>query len=190
MKTIQSGIIGELTQDKNFEQWWKSELIEIPLLNNKKVEIAFIDFIPEIDTDFIKEADEALKVFLEKSEYEKTLLTPLLFKHCMKYRNASGSDQVDQNLWKIKDENKILDFISGEHIIVTRSHGKNEMIYVNLNCECEWDKEHGLQILYRKGQKLTRISEQDGDISEVDFYENPEKRKTHIITKQWWEFWK
>jgi hypothetical protein len=190
MKTIQSEILGTLTQDNHFEDWWKSEPIEIPFFNNKKIEIAFVGLIPEKDTKFIKEADEALKAFLEKSEPERLLTSPLLFEQCMKYRNAFGADKVDQNLWSLKDENKIWDFVSAENIIVTRSNGENEMIYLNLNCECEWDEEHGLQILYRKGQKLTRISEQDGDICEFDFYEKKENVKSNRIIKKWWEFWK
>ena len=71
MASIKSDIIGELNQDNQFEDWWHSSPIKIPFFNNKTVEITLMDFVPESDALFIKEADEALKTFLEKSETDR-----------------------------------------------------------------------------------------------------------------------
>ena len=196
METIESEIIGELKQNDQFKDWWESELIEIPFFNNQKIKITFMDFIPESDTEFIKEADNALKSFLEKSESDKFLISNLAHENCMEFLNAVEFDEADQPLWDIKDKNQIWKYIYPQDIYVTRSHDKYEIIYLNLACECEWEQEHGLQLLFRQGEKLTRISEQDGHITETDPFDKSidgdkslsvlnESKKT-----EWWKFWK
>ena len=41
-------------------------------------------------------------------------------------------------------------------------------VYVVLDCECEWEPEHGLQLSLHRGTKLVRVSEQDGEVREED----------------------
>ncbi|WP_251007438.1 DUF6985 domain-containing protein [Tenacibaculum dicentrarchi] len=197
MRTIKSEIIGELKQNDQFEDWWESEVIEIPFFDNKKMKITFMDFIPENDTEFIKEADKALKSFLKKSKNDRLLISNLAYENCMEFLNAVEFDDVDKPLRDIKDKNKIWKFIYPQDIYVTRSHDKFEIIYLNLACECEWEQEHGLQLLFKEGEKLTRISEQDGHITESDSYENPiiENNEFKPLSEskskmEWWKFWK
>jgi len=152
MRTIKSEIIGELKQNDQFEDWWESELIEIPFFDNKRMKITFMDFIPERDTEFIKEADKALKSFLKKSESDRLLISNLAYENCMEFLNAVEFDEADQPLWDIKDKNQIWEFIYPQDIYVTRSHDKFEIIYLNLACECEWEQEHGLQLLFKEGE--------------------------------------
>jgi hypothetical protein len=201
MRTIKSEIIGELKQNDQFEDWWESELIEIPFFENKRMKITFMDFIPERDTEFIKEADKALKSFLKKSESDRLLISNLAYENCMEFLNAVEFDDADQPLWDLKDKNQIWKFIYPKDIYVTRSHDKFEIIYLNLACECEWEQEHGLQLLFKEGEKLTRISEQDGHITESDSYEKPiiennEFKQLNLnenenkTKSEWWKFWK
>ncbi len=198
MRTIKSEIIGELKQNDQFEDWWESELIEIPFFENKRMKITFMDFIPERDTEFIKEADKALKSFLKKSESDRLLISNLAYENCMEFLNAVEFDDADQPLWDLKDNNQIWKFIYPKDIYVTRSHDKFEIMYLNLACECEWEQEHGLQLLFKEGEKLTRISEQDGHITESDSYEKPiiENNEFNQLNlhenktkSEWWKFW-
>ena len=41
-------------------------------------------------------------------------------------------------------------------------------------CECEWEQEHGLQLVFRQGKKLTRVSDQDGHLTKADAYGIPD----------------
>lgn len=199
MKTIKSEILGELKQNDRFKDYWESEFIEIPFFDNKKMKITFMDFIPEGDTKFITEADKALKAFLQKSEVDRLLISNLAYENCMDFLNAVEFDEADQPLWNIKEKKQIWKFIYPQDIYVTRSHDKFGTIYLNIACDCEWEQEHGLQLLFKEGEKLTRISEQDGHITEFDSYDktnvlnsdfnqlnlNENKSKT-----KWWRFWK
>ncbi|WP_282032630.1 DUF6985 domain-containing protein [Winogradskyella eximia] len=196
MASIKSDIIGELNQDNQFEDWWHSLPIKIPFINNKTVEIAFMGFVPESDALFIKDADEALKTFLEKSETDRLSLSHLAYKNCMDFLNAIEFDEADQPLWNIKDENEIWNFIYPQTIFVTRRHRHDENIYINVTCECEWEQEHGLQLVFRQGKILTRISAQDGHITEADAYNKPDNEdkllsqfNASTTTSKWWKFW-
>jgi Domain of unknown function (DUF6985) len=196
MASIKSDIIGELNQDNQFEDWWHSLPIKIPFFNNKTVEITFMGFVPESDALFIKDADEALKTFLEKSEIDRLSLSHLAYKNCMDFLNAVEFDEADQPLWNIKDENEIWNFIYPQTVFVTRRHRHDENIYINVTCECEWEQEHGLQLVFRQGKILTRISAQDGHITEADAYNKPDNEdkllsqfNASTTTSKWWKFW-
>lgn len=89
--------------------------------------------------------------------------------------NAVGFDKADEHLRQIKDKNEIWNFIHPTEIYVTRRPYNEQDIYVQIACECDWEKEHGLQFVFRQGRKLTRISEQDGHLTEADAYDKPDK---------------
>ena len=175
MKTITSSIIGELKQNDQFEDWWESEPIGIRFFDDKKLKITFMDLVPENDPNFIKEADQALKSFLEKKTNDRLELSELAYQNCMNFLNAVEYDEGDKPLWDIKEKSEIWNFIYPEEIYVTRRHRRDEDIYINVTCECEWEQEHGLQLVFRQGKKLTRISDQDGHITEADAYDKPDE---------------
>lgn len=171
MGKINSSIIGELIQNKQFEDWWESGLIKIPFFNGQEMKITFMDFTPDSDSNFIKEADSALTLFLEKSEFDRFLISNLVYKNCMDFLNAVGYDEDDEPLWKIKDANEIWKHVHPNEIFISRRAYKDQDIYVDINCECDWEHEHGLQLVFRKGKQITRVSSIDGHITEADAYD-------------------
>lgn len=175
MKEIESKVIGKLIQNQEFDDWWESGFIQIPILDNKELKITFMDFVPEDDEEFIVEADKALEKFLSKKQEEKWELSELVHKNCMEFLEAVGYDEMDKLLWDIKNKNEIWKYVYPHEIYVTRRHRRDEDIYINVTCECEWEQEHGLQLVFRKGKQLTRISSQDGHITEADAYDRPDK---------------
>ncbi len=38
-------------------------------------------------------------------------------------------------------------------------------MYVQIAADCDWEPEHGLQLVYRGGNELVRVSEQDGHLT-------------------------
>lgn len=175
MKTITSSIIGELKQNDQFDDWWESEPVEIRFFDHKKLKITFMDLVPEGDTIFINEADQALKSFLEKKANYRVELSELAYQNCMDFLNAVEYDEAYKPLWDIKEKSEIWNFIYPQDIYVTRRHRRDKDIYINITCECEWEQEHGLQLVFRQGKKLTRISDQDGHITEADAFGKPDE---------------
>ncbi len=175
MKTISSKVLGELKQNEEFDDWWESEPVDIPFFDGKQIVITYMDLVPEDDPDFMGEADQALSSFLQKGNADRLALSELAYQNCMDFLQAVGYDEDDKPLWDIKDKEEIWKFIYPEQIYLTRRHRRDKDIYISLICECEWEQEHGLQLVFRQGKKLTRISAQDGHITEADAYDDPDE---------------
>jgi len=174
-KEVISKIIGRLKQDESFPDWWKSEEIEIPFFNNDKLTFTFMDFESEHDKTFINEADQALTNFLKLNADDRYLISELAYKNCMDFLDAVEYDGANEPLRQIKNKSEIWKFIQPTEIYVTRRPYKEQDIYVQIACECDWEQEHGLQLVFRQGKKLTRISDQDGHLTEADAYDKTDE---------------
>lgn len=173
---VESKVIGTLTQSKDFSDWWVSQPLKVPLLGTSSLRITFKDFVPEADSGFIEEADAALREFLEKGDEERHAISMLVYKNCTDFLSEVDYDEVDQPLHEIKEATEIWRFVQPGDIYVERRHRRDKDIYICITCECSWEQEHGLQLVYRKGRKLTRVSEQDGHLTEADAYDKPDNQ--------------
>ena len=172
MTTIHSKRIGQLTQDKDFHDWWRSEETEIPFFDGKRLTIIFTDFEPEADSTFLEEADSAISNFLRFDKQDRLKLSDLVFKNYADFLEAIGND--DEHKLTLRSIEDIWDFVRPIEIYVTRRpYGEMDM-YVQIHCGCEWEEEHGLQLVFRQGRQITRVSEIDGHITEADAYGKPD----------------
>ncbi len=174
-KKITTKVIGELKQDDDFPDWWKSKEISIPFFDNDKLTITFTDFEPEHDKTFINEAEQALTNFLKFNATDRNSISELAYKNCMDFLDAVGFNEADEPLRQISNKDEIWNFIQPTEIYVTRRPYKEQDIYIQITCECDWEQEHGLQLVFRQGKKLTRISDQDGHLTEADAYAKPDE---------------
>lgn len=73
-------------------------------------------------------------------------------------------------LEKLTDPKKVWEYIHPTEIIVTKDrYKKRNGVFIQILCECDWEKEHGLQIVLKNGNELIRVSEQDGNL--FDYYD-------------------
>ncbi|WP_439656399.1 DUF6985 domain-containing protein [Lentzea sp. HUAS TT2] len=49
------------------------------------------------------------------------------------------------------------------HDILVQRH--DEAVYVNVEAECAWEVEHGLQIVFRDGARVTKVGPYDGHLT-------------------------
>jgi hypothetical protein len=144
--------------------------------------VTFTDFEPEDDKTFIEEADHALTNFLSLSNNDRKAISELAYNNCMEYLDAVEPDEVENGLKQISDKNEIWNFIQPTEIFISRRHRRDNDIYLSIDCECEWEQEHGLQLVFRQGKKLTRISSIDGHLTEADAYDKPDE-KDELLSK-------
>lgn len=175
IKEITSKIIGQLRQENQFPDWWKSSKIEVPFFENERLTVTFMDFEPEHDKTFIEEADQALTNFLKLNLVDRNSISDLAYRNRKDFLDAVDFDEADLPLRQIKDCNEIWNFIHPTEIYVTRRPYKEHDVYLMLACECDWDQEHGLQLVFRQGKQLTRISDQDRHLTEADAYNKPDE---------------
>jgi hypothetical protein len=174
-KQITSQVLGQLTQDENLDDWWKIENITIPFFDNKQIQITFMDCGPEADIEFIVEADEALRSFLNLTMANRNSYSEIVHKNCTDTLDELGYDTVSPELANLTNPNDIWRFVNPSGIYVTRRHRRDMNIYISVSCSCNWEEEHGLQLVFRQGKKMTRISGHDGHVTEADAYDRPDE---------------
>ncbi len=171
MKELQSKIIGTLKPYEYDDDSWESKPVKIPFFENQEFKIIYSDFVPEED---LEEADLAIEAFLKNEKPEREAISHLVYKNCMDFLSMVEYDDADKELWDIKDKNEIWKFVDPTQILVTRRPYKDQDMYVQITCNCEWEEEHGLQIVLRQGKQVTRVSGIDGHLTEADAYNKPD----------------
>lgn len=172
---IKSHVIGQLTQDETFPDWWKSEEVSIPFFDGKKLPITFMDFEVDNDKMFVSEADKALTNFFMLGNLYRESISHLVHKNCKDFLEDVGFNKADKAMWDIKDGKEIWQYVHPSEIYVLRRRYKEQDMYVQVACGCDWEQEHGLQFVFRQGKKVTRISAQDGHLTEADAYDKPDE---------------
>lgn len=174
MREINSRTIGPLKQNPDFDDWWTSEAVAIPFFDNIALPVTFMDYIPTDDIDFASEADNALQNFLAKGPEAKMEVSGLVFKNCKDFLDIIGFTEQDKHLWNIQEKSEIWKYVTPSQVYVARRPYNDRDVYVIVACECDWEQEHGLQLVFRQGKKITRVSDQDGHLTEADAYDKPD----------------
>lgn len=176
VKQIESKVVGRLKQIDNFSDCWKSEEIEVPFFENKRLAITFLSYEPEHDKAFVDDADLALTNFFQLTTQDRISISKLVYKNYNDYLNEVDINVVDESLRQIEDIQEIWRFIYPTDIFAERRAYSEKDIYIMVACECEWEQEHGLQLVFRQGKKLTRVSIQDGHLTEADAEDKPDEQ--------------
>jgi hypothetical protein len=171
---LSSKIAGKLTQHGNLPEWWESDAIPIPFFENKPLAVVFNVFHGENEQKYVEAADEALQNFLKLTSDDKNAISELAYKNCFDFLDAVDVDPFDDPLRAISDKQEIWNFIYPTKIYVERRYYQVQDLYVYIACECAWEQEHGLQFVFRQGRKLTRVSDQDGHLTDADAYGKPD----------------
>jgi hypothetical protein len=91
-------------------------------------------------------------------------------------------DPGDDGYVAIRSPDEIWDHIrlGGEAMVSRRPHG-DMAVYVSLECECDWEPEHGLQIVFRKGLTVNKVGPYDGHLTNSDSF--ADDALEHVIYK-------
>jgi len=168
--TVKSSIVGLLVQDERIKDWWVSDAIGIPFLDGKKLSVTFMDYTPAEDAAFLDDADRALSNFFSLGVDYRDSVSEAVHKNCTDYLDMVDWFDGVEDLKAIKTATEIWGFVQPSKIYVTRGRHGDQGIYVSIPCECAWEEEHGLQLVFRQGGKLTRVSGQDGHLTDSDAY--------------------
>lgn len=77
---------------------------------------------------------------------------------------------------RIDTEEDVWKYVHPSEVFVARRARRDHAIYVSIAAECDWEPEHGLQIVFRRGSQLSRVSNQDGHLTHTDAYDLPEEQ--------------
>jgi hypothetical protein len=78
--------------------------------------------------------------------------------------DAEYVDADLQDIWKHVQ-------LGREPHVSRRSYG-DRGVYVSLECNCDWEPEHGLQLVFKEGRVVVKVGPYDGHLSNADAYDD------------------
>ena len=165
MKEIELESIGKLFPHPDIpDEWLISGDVSIPFFGGKSLKFILVLDLGN-EKEFFTDANEVIKNFLEKDENFRDENSFLVFQNYAEVVDVLGEDKGSP---KIICEQEVWQYIYPAEIYVERRYRGDKDVYLYIACECDWEIEHGLQIVFKRGSKITRVSSQDGHLSETD----------------------
>src|SRR5262245_9449856 len=155
--------IGKVTKDSKFD-WYYSEPISVPVLGGKTCRI----IVQGYDEDQHREEyHAAIANFLSIAPSVLTDAEPHIFLYFQNIKDEFD----DEDIVEIKSPSEVWRHISlGSEPMVTRRAYGDKGIYVSLECNCDWEPEHGLQIVFKDGLRVNKVGPYDGHLTNSDAY--------------------
>lgn len=161
--------LGPLHPDQDIPEWLVSSPIPVPYFDNLPLTFT-MDGLKEEDS---VEVNDAIVGFLKLAASDRCAASPYVYKN---YLHMAGLVSKEDLYCDIPRADIVWNYVTPSQIYVSRRHRRDKLIYILIAAECEWEPEHGLQIVYRKGVELSRVSDQDGHVTHADAYDVPEEQ--------------
>jgi hypothetical protein len=160
--------LGELSPDERIPEWLVSKRVDVPYFPGAKLRFVFDSIGGDGASD---EFASAVRRFLSLTVRDRDEAAQYVFANYREMCEAIGADEVGVSIDGAAD---VWNHVRPDEIHVTRRSNGDRKVYVRITAECAWEPEHGLQIVYREGWELKRVSQQDGHLTHVDAFALPE----------------
>ena len=159
--------LGPLISHTRFSDWLISGPVAVPYFDGQKLPFT-LDGLTEADQ---AEAEVAVNAFFALGNDARLATSAHVLANYRHMADIMGEDDLDCH---IDAAGAVWAHVRPTEIFLTRRHRRDRAVYVQLLAECDWEQEHGLQIVYRRGAELVRVSEQDGHLTLTDAADLPE----------------
>ena len=157
--------LGVVTKDAQFD-WYYSQAMPVPVLDGKLCRIV----VGGYDDDPRKEEfHSAIANFLRISPSVLKEAEPYVFRY---YQNCNSNwAPDDEEFVAIESPSDVWHHVQlGSEPMVSRRAYGDKGIYVSLECNCDWEPEHGLQIVFKNGLRVNKVGSYDGHLTNSDAY--------------------
>lgn len=142
---------------------YRSAPVAVPVLDGTPCRFLLEDYQ---DDPRPAEFHQAIGAFLALDPSALTAAAPAIFDY---YRDVVRH-YADHPEWafhvEIDGPDEVLGHVQfGDEPIVSRDWDGTERVHISVECECAWEPEHGLQIVFRDGRAVTRVGPVDGHLS-------------------------
>jgi hypothetical protein len=186
--------LGPLHVHSQVPEWLESEPISVQYFDGHRLRFVL---------DGLSDADEAdtistIDAFLSFGSRDRIAASDYVF---AVYRNVAQTVDADDLECTIRSKDSVWEHVRPTEVYVSRRHRRDRDIYVQITAECDWEPEHGLQIVYRRGRTIVRVSEQDGHLTYTDACDLPESEDRIVegpvsadssemkAKRPWWKIW-
>lgn len=153
---MKSRIVGKLNSLDYDRDFFESEPYPISYFDNLKLKIGFVEAEHQ---SYMYEADNVLENFLRLDAQDKIKDSQRVINYYGEMLKWGYTKSLD-----IKKVDDIWNFVYPSEIIIDWDEKGN--FYLCISCGCEWEKEHGLHLVFKDGLTLTRASGHDGGFTD------------------------
>ena len=145
---------------------YSSVPLSLPVLDGAKCRI----LLESYEEDPVREEfQEAINNFLVAPNSVLSNAAPHIFKYYQEIK--SYCEPSDKEFPVIGSPHEVWRHIQfGAQAIVSRRPYGDRGIYVSLECNCSWEPEHGLQIIFKNGAAVNKVGPYDGHLTNSDAY--------------------
>lgn len=112
---------------------------------------------------------DAIRRFIAMPQQTLTDASIHVFAYYTDIRKFEWSDAPD-----IPSAEQVWNFVRfGSDAIVSRRGDGDDRIYISLSCGCAWEIEHGLQLVFREGNLISKVGQIDGHVSNANAFADP-----------------
>ncbi len=168
--------LGPVTKDEEFN-WHRSGAMPVQVLGGRICRILVGGYEEDPAKD---DYHAAIRDFLSLQPSAMEAASAYVFRYYEDCRDAlDGDDEEPVTIESPQDVWRHVRF--GDEPMVDRRSGGDRAVYISLECGCDWEQEHGLQIVFRRGQTVCKVGPYDGHLTNSDAYADP--RLEHVIYK-------
>ena len=160
-------ILGPLKPHPDIPEWLVSEPLQIQYFDDLKLTVT-LDGLEDADAHDVERAVDA---FFKLGAKDRLAASQYVFEN---YRKMADLVYEDDLGCRIDLKEEVWSHVHASEIFISKRHRRDRAIYISITAACDWEREHGLQIIYRSGAKLSRVSAQDGHLTHTDAYNLPE----------------
>lgn len=169
--------LGEVTKDEQLG-WYCSAPMPVALLRGQECRVVLEGYVEDI----AKEQYHAAIANLLSSSFSVLRAAEQYVFQYYQEMNANWNPG-DEEFIHIESASEVWRHIQlGTEPIVTRRGNGDRAVYVSLECNCDWEPEHGLQIVLRDGKVVTKVGPYDGHLTNSDAY--ADNALEHVVYRQ------
>jgi hypothetical protein len=155
--------LGNLEHDPEFERW-QSQPVKVNLLDGKLLPFILADEWNQVS--LLQPIESAAANFLNLGPEHREEVTELVYKNYEEMLEVSTFQALP-----IREKSEIWKYVYPTEILIKQGvdnyptdifikHGLDE-IYIVVSGYCKWEEEHGLEMVFKKGNEIVRVSEID-----------------------------
>ena len=153
---MNSKIVGQLSRTDYDPDFFYSQPFPIPYFDNKEIKVGFVEAEHQ---PYLDGADKMLENFIGLGSIDRIENSDIVHHYYFETLKYGYTKPLD-----IKTTKDIWNFVTPTEIII--HWDEDGEFYLCVSCECEWEEEHGLQLVFKDGLTLTRASGHDGHFAD------------------------
>ncbi|MEU5961976.1 hypothetical protein ABZ777_12305 [Micromonospora parva] len=144
---------------EDLDGWYRSEPVHVPALGDRVLNV----IVNGYDDDPAKEEfHTAIAAFLDVDDSVLKAAAPAIFDYYQDVVSEATDGAVPVT---ISNPDEVWAHIHPVEAAVERDSFRDQHVYVTVECNCDWEPEHGLQIVLRDGRAVTKVGPYDGHLT-------------------------